>query len=320
MAEEASAPGAAGNHAAAATGNHAAAAGQDAADRKPVPVVIGCFDGNGKCNLRSWRKARAGLRARPLEELRRLACKLGVDASDRLEKEALVSVLMETEELAELTFPSPPTWKEFEAACKKSLGRAVTFRFFPGAVPGGGGSAAPAGGGGAPPSPRGTHVRDEASLQACMAWLVQQQRPGEALLRQQMAAAAARAAAAVGAAAAPAAPAGNGGDQGRARDDVGRVMDASAGVVRVWEEGEQAPAKTKTAATRLGEGEEALSHSADAVSAATVLDQQATKDGENAAGSRRDVTVVCVCVCVCVCVRVRVCVCAFLSVCVCISL
>ena len=32
---------------------------------------------------------------------------------------------METEELVELSFPKPPTWKEFDAASKKKLGKHV---------------------------------------------------------------------------------------------------------------------------------------------------------------------------------------------------
>jgi hypothetical protein len=33
------------------------------------PVIFGCFDGNGKCNLIAWRKALAKLKGRTMQEL-----------------------------------------------------------------------------------------------------------------------------------------------------------------------------------------------------------------------------------------------------------
>ena len=36
---------------------------------KPSPVIIGCFDSNGKCNLLAWRKALAKLKACSLQDL-----------------------------------------------------------------------------------------------------------------------------------------------------------------------------------------------------------------------------------------------------------
>jgi len=130
------------------------------------PVVLGCFDSTGKCNLLAHQKASAALRRRSDVDLRAQAARLGVPNSAQLGRESLLHVLMETEELAELTFPAPPTWTQFDAACKKKLGKHLTFEYFPGAAGGaaasGGGAAATAGnGGGVQASPRGVHVKVE---------------------------------------------------------------------------------------------------------------------------------------------------------------
>jgi hypothetical protein len=120
------------------------------------------------------------------------AKRLGIQDSGKLERNSLVRVLMETEELAELSFPSPPKWKEFEGACKKKLGKPLTFEYFPGSTGpckmGEGGTAAPGGSEAAgagvsqKQSPRGTHVKDDKSMQACMEWLMQQPRPGQEMV------------------------------------------------------------------------------------------------------------------------------------------
>ena len=130
------------------------------------PVVLGCFDSTGKCNLLAWKRASAALRRRSDADLQAQAARLGMPNSAQLGREALARVLMETEELAELTFPAPPTWTQFDAACKKKLGKHLTFEYFPGAAGGASGGAAAAttggrNGGGAQASPRGVHVKVE---------------------------------------------------------------------------------------------------------------------------------------------------------------
>jgi len=138
------------------------------APSKPTgpPVVLGCFDSTGKCNLLAWKRASAALRRRSDADLQAQAARLGMPNSAQLGREALARVLMETEELAELTFPAPPTWTQFDAACKKKLGKHLTFEYFPGAAGGASGGAAAAttggrNGGGAQASPRGVHVKVE---------------------------------------------------------------------------------------------------------------------------------------------------------------
>ena len=126
------------------------------------PVVLGCFDGNGKCNLLAWRKALAKLKSRSEDELRALAAKSGIKHSATMPRETLLSLLMETEQLCELEFPQPPTWKQFEAACKKKLGKHLTFEYDPGA-----------------PLTATIHVKDAETMSACMEWLLKRRRPGE---------------------------------------------------------------------------------------------------------------------------------------------
>jgi hypothetical protein len=153
-----------------ADGAPASAGAKAAADApsKPTgpPVVLGCFDSTGKCNLLAWKRASAALRRRSDADLQAQAARLGMPNSAQLGREALARVLMETEELAELTFPAPPTWTQFDAACKKKLGKHLTFEYFPGAAGGASGGAAAAttggrNGGGAQASPRGVHVKVE---------------------------------------------------------------------------------------------------------------------------------------------------------------
>ena len=147
-------------HPSGAPAGEKAAAGATSMPMGP-PVVLGCFDSTGKCNLLVWRRASAALRRRSDADLQAQAARLGMPNSAQLGREALLRLLMETEELAELTFPAPPTWTQFDAACKKKLGKHLTFEYFPGAAgvaaSGGGGRT----GGGAQASPRGVHVKVE---------------------------------------------------------------------------------------------------------------------------------------------------------------
>lgn len=98
---------------------------QQKEDKKTRPVIIGCFDCNGKCNLTGWRKASAKLKTRSMQELQALATQRAIPDSSRTAQDALISALMETEVLVELSFPRPPSWKEFDAASKKKLGKHV---------------------------------------------------------------------------------------------------------------------------------------------------------------------------------------------------
>jgi len=114
-----------------------------------------------------------------------LAVNLGILNSHQLSREALLRVLLETEQLAELAFPEPPSWNKFSLACKKKLGKHLTFEYHPfsgggadgivGGVRGAGGT------GGITQSPRGIHVKDSQSMKKCMDWLLLQPRPGELL-------------------------------------------------------------------------------------------------------------------------------------------
>ena len=135
---------------------------------RPSPVVLVGFDADGKCNLAAWRKAMANLKSRSDHELRAAASKQGLKHSAALSRNTLLELLMQTEELCELEFSQPPTFKEFEAACKKKLGKCLTFEYTPMEA-----------GGSSQVSPRAIHVKDAGTMAACMEWLLKQPRPGE---------------------------------------------------------------------------------------------------------------------------------------------
>jgi hypothetical protein len=119
------------------------------------------------------------------------AAAIGVVGSAQLGREMLMRELMQTEELAELSFPQPPTWKQFDAACKKALGKHLTFEYFPDAAADFSGEVSAVAHASLPApacssrgalsktSPRGVHVKDARGMKKCIEWLLLQPRPGE---------------------------------------------------------------------------------------------------------------------------------------------
>ena len=49
------------------------------AQRRASPVIIGCFDSNGKCSLSAWRRAHAKIKGKTVQELQvfRFNCQCG---------------------------------------------------------------------------------------------------------------------------------------------------------------------------------------------------------------------------------------------------
>mmetsp|Transcript_30724 Transcript_30724/g.48157 ORF Transcript_30724/g.48157 Transcript_30724/m.48157 type:complete len:450 (+) Transcript_30724:272-1621(+) len=95
--------------------------------KKPVPVVIACYDSIGKCSLDLWNERLNGHMGQSLEKLRQVAKDRQIPDPDSKDKDKLLTELMAMEELFELSYPQPPSWASVEKDLIKASGRRLCF-------------------------------------------------------------------------------------------------------------------------------------------------------------------------------------------------